>query len=185
MKLILASGSPRRRELMAAMGLEFVVAAVDADESWPETMPAEEVPLFLARKKSAAYAPAADEMVITADTVVILDGRILGKPYDREEAVAMLARLSGRTHKVVTGVCLRSADRIEAFDSTTAVTFRALGHDEIVYYVDTFRPFDKAGAYGIQEWIGHVGITSIEGSYNNVVGLPTQELFLSLQRFSG
>lgn len=182
-KLILASGSPRRKELLGAMGVEFEVAAVDADESYPASMPAEEVPLFLARKKSLAYSVAENEVVITADTVVILDGEILGKPASRDEALRMLAKLSGRTHKVVTGVCIRSADTMETFSDATSVTFRTLTQSETEYYVDTFRPFDKAGAYGIQEWIGHVGISSIEGSYNNVVGLPTWKLYLSLRCF--
>ena len=182
-RLTLASGSPRRRELMAAMGLEFEVASVDADESYPRDMPAGEVPSFLARKKSSAYRLSDDEVVVTADTLVILDGEILGKPVDGEEAVGMLAKLSGRTHHVITGVCLRSACGESGFASVTAVTFRSLTPEEIRHYVDRYRPFDKAGAYGIQEWIGHVGITRIEGSYNNVVGLPTEELFVHLQRF--
>ncbi len=182
-KITLASGSPRRRELLKAMGLEFGVAAVDVDESYPESMPAVEVPLYLARKKSLAYSVDRNEIVITADTVVILDGEIMGKPTSREAAVDMLKRLSGRTHTVITGVCLRSAERVEAFASTTEVTFRALVANEIEYYVDTFRPYDKAGAYGIQEWVGHVGITRIDGPYNNVVGLPTEELYLNIKDF--
>ncbi len=182
-KLTLASGSPRRRELMAAMGLEFRVVSVDADESFPVSMAAGDVPLFLARKKSDAYTLTDDETVITSDTVVILDGEILGKPANRSEAITMLSRLSGRMHTVITGVCIRSQSRTEAFASTTTVTFRPLTHDEIIYYVDNFKPFDKAGAYGIQEWIGHVGITKIDGSYNNVVGLPTEELFVHLRDF--
>ncbi len=181
-KITLASGSPRRRELLRAMGVDFEVAAVDADESYPASMPAAEVPLFLARKKSLAYSVAENEAVITADTVVILGDEILGKPVSRDDAVAMLAKLSGQTHTVITGVCIRSADKSEAFASATAVTFRNLAPDEIEYYVDNFAPFDKAGAYGIQEWIGHVAITRIEGSYNNVVGLPTEELYVHLQR---
>ncbi len=168
---------------MAAMGLEFRVAPVDADESYPATMPAAEVPLFLARKKSSAYELADGETVVTADTVVILDGHILGKPTDREQAIAMLTKLSGRTHTVITGVFIRSQSRSEGFAVTTGVTFRTLDRDEILYYVDNFAPFDKAGAYGIQEWIGHVAITAIDGSYNNVVGLPTEELYVSLRCF--
>jgi septum formation protein len=146
-------------------------------------MPAAEVPLVLARKQSAASTLAAGEIVVTADTVVIAGGEILGKPASRGEAIAMLEKLSGRTHTVITGVCVRSTGAEKSFADTTTVTFRPLARTEIEHYVDTFKPFDKAGAYGIQEWIGHVGITAIDGSYNNVVGLPTEKLYLYLQGF--
>ena len=185
-KLILASRSPRRRELLTGADLQFTVADdFEIEEVYPTEMPPRKVPQYLAELKSRAYpVPLADdEILITADTVVILDGRILGKPANRREAIAMLESLSGREHVVVTGVCLRSGRHHRSFSAGSRVTFRPLSLEEIEYYVDTCRPYDKAGAYGIQEWIGYVGIRSIRGSFYNVMGLPIEALFVNLSRF--
>lgn len=185
-KLILASGSPRRSELLRACGLAFEVAdKYSVDEVYPATLPPDEVPLFLAELKSDAYLNplASNEILLTADTVVILDGQILGKPADAAQAREMLARLSGRTHRVVTGVVLRGPKRRHAFGCTTDVTFAPLTDEQINYYVSAFSPLDKAGAYAIQEWIGAVGVERIDGPYNNVVGLPTAQLCIALEKF--
>ena len=185
-KILLASGSPRRRELLAMIAPGFAVAPCrDVDESYPSDIPAEKVAEYLSKVKADAYIDllADDEIIITADTVVIIDGRILGKPAGRDDAVAMLRSLSGRRHKVVTGVTVTARDRSISFDETTVVEFAPLSDDEIDAYVDTFRPYDKAGAYGIQEWIGAVGIKGIEGCYYNVMGLPVHTLYHRLKEF--
>lgn len=185
-KILLASGSPRRRELLAMIAPDFAVApGRDVDESYPSDIPAEKVAEYLSKVKADAYIDllADDEIIITADTVVIIDGRILGKPAGRDDAVAMLRSLSGRRHKVVTGVTVTAGDRSISFDETTVVEFAPLSDDEIDAYVDTFRPYDKAGAYGIQEWIGAVGIKGIEGCYYNVMGLPVHTLYHRLKEF--
>lgn len=185
-KILLASGSPRRRELLAMIAPDFAVApGRDVDESYPSDIPAEKVAEYLSKVKANAYIDllADDEIIITADTVVIIDGRILGKPAGRDDAVAMLRSLSGRRHKVVTGVTVTARDRSISFDETTVVEFAQLSDDEIDAYVDTFRPYDKAGAYGIQEWIGAVGIKGIEGCYYNVMGLPVHTLYHRLKEF--
>ncbi len=165
---------------------DFTVApSRDVDESYPSDMPAEEVAVYLSGVKAEAYKDllADDEIIITADTVVIIDDRILGKPADRDDAIAMLKSLSGRRHKVVTGVTVTTKDRSISFDETTAVEFALLSDDEINHYIDTFKPYDKAGAYGIQEWIGAVGIKGIEGCYYNVMGLPVHTLYHRLKKF--
>ena len=185
-KILLASGSPRRRELLTMIAPDFAVApGRDVNESYPSDIPAEKVAEYLSKVKADAYIDllADDEIIITADTVVIIDGRILGKPAGRDDAVAMLRSLSGRRHKVVTGVTVTARDRSISFDETTAVEFAQLSDDEIDAYVDTFRPYDKAGAYGIQEWIGAVGIKGIEGCYYNVMGLPVLTLYHRLKEF--
>ena len=185
-RIILASNSPRRRELLAGLGLEFEVRVLQGiDESYPATMPALETAEYIAAKKAAAYQSqmADDELIITADTVVIVGDEVLGKPADADEARSMLLKLSGRTHQVVTGVCLTAKDRQRHFSVLTDVTFKQLTDDEIDYYICTYHPFDKAGAYGIQEWIGHVGVSSIHGSYFNVMGLPVQRIWNELQTF--
>lgn len=185
-RLLLASQSPRRRELIARCGLPCeLVPNFECEERFPAGTPAEEVPVFLAQLKSRSYPhPLGDrEILLTADTVVVLDGEVLGKPRDREEAVAMLRRLSGRGHTVVSGVALRSASRTHLFEARTEVCFRPLADEEIEHYVDTCKPFDKAGAYGIQEWIGYVAIERIEGSFYNVMGLPIQKLYVELDKF--
>ncbi|MGM9760538.1 MAG: Maf-like protein [Parabacteroides sp.] len=185
-RLVLGSQSPRRRELLAGLDLPFEVRDVQGvEEDYPATLPGEEVPQYLARKKARAFLPhlAADELLITADTIVWVEGEVLGKPHGREEAIHMLRQLAGRAHQVITGVCLTTHERQHAFSTVTTVRFAPLSPEEIDYYVDTYRPFDKAGAYGIQEWIGYVGVESIEGSFYNVMGLPVQRLFKELKQF--
>ena len=184
--LILASRSPRRRQLLADCGLEFSLAGdYEVVEEYPRDLPADEVAAFLSRLKSEAYPEplGGEDILITADTVVIADGRILGKPAGRETALDMLRSLSGRSHSVITGVTLRNGSRSRTFDSRTKVFFKQLSDEEIDYYVDRYRPYDKAGAYGIQEWIGYVAIERIEGSFYNVMGLPVQKLLTELEIF--
>ena len=180
--LILASNSPRRRELLSGLGIEFEVRVMPGiDESYP-SMPASDVAGFIAEKKAQAYLPHLrdDELLITADTVVIVDDEILGKPADAVDAHRMLRQLSGRTHQVITGVCI--ATNRDASVSTD-VTFKQLSDEEIDYYITHYRPFDKAGAYGIQEWIGYIGVTGLCGSYFNVMGLPVQRIYQELTKF--
>ena len=184
--LILASRSPRRRQLLADCGLESSLAGdYEVVEEYPRDLPADEVAAFLSRLKSEAYPEplGGKDILITADTVVIADGRILGKPAGRETALDMLRSLSGRSHSVITGVTLRNGSRSRTFDSRTKVFFKQLSDEEIDYYVDRYRPYDKAGAYGIQEWIGYVAIERIEGSFYNVMGLPVQKLLTELEIF--
>ena len=184
--LILASQSPRRRQLLADAGIEYSLAPrFECEELYPESLPAVEVAEYLSRLKSEAYpAPLADgDILLTADTVVVAGGKVLGKPVDRADAIAIINKLSGREHEVITGVTLRSAVRTKSFSSRSVVRFRALSQEEIEYYVDTYSPMDKAGAYGIQEWIGYVGIEGIEGSFYNVMGLPIQRVYCELNEF--
>lgn len=184
-KLILASNSPRRKELLAGLGVPFEVRVLqDIDEHYPENLPVNEVARYIAKEKADAYRRivAADELIITADTVVIVGDEILGKPMDEADAVRMLRLLSGRTHQVTTGVCLLTAETERCFDVTTDVTFKTLTDEEIHYYVNRYRPFDKAGAYGIQEWIGYIGVTGLNGSYYNVMGLPVQRIYQELTK---
>lgn len=185
--IILASNSPRRRELLAGLDLEFEVKVLDGiDESYPD-MPRLLVAQYIAGKKADAYLATLNEsdLVITADTVVIVDNDILGKPNDEQEAKAMLHRISGRSHKVVTGVCLLTPDARREFSVSTDVTFKPLTDEEIDYYVEHYHPLDKAGAYGIQEWIGYVGVTALNGSYFNVMGFPVQRIYSELMKMSG
>ena len=178
LKIILASASPRRKELLAGLDLDFEVKVIKGvSESYPENLRAEEVPQYISREKAAAYQVANDELLLTADTVVVVDNTILGKPRDADDARRMLRLISGRTHQVVTGVTLTTAKAQKTFAVTTDVAFRKLADDEIDYYIAHYRPFDKAGAYGIQEWIGYIGVTSIHGSYYNVMGLPVQRIY--------
>lgn len=182
-KVILASGSPRRRELMAGLGVNYEVRILpDVDESYPDTLQGEEIPLYIAKEKADAYIPMMqpDELIITADTIVWLDGKVLGKPRDREDALQMLRTMSGRTHEVFTGVCIATTDWQRSFTAQTEVRFATLSEDEIIYYVDNFKPMDKAGAYGVQEWIGFIGVENISGSYYNIMGLPVQKLYREL-----
>ncbi len=180
-KYVLASNSPRRRELMAGLGIDFEVRVMkDVSEFYPANLPACDVPAYIAREKAAAYAIACDELLVTADTVVIVDNQILGKPVDAADARRMLRLISGRSHEVVTGVCLTTADKQRTFSVVSEVTFKMLTDDEIDYYIHHYRPFDKAGAYGIQEWIGYVGVTALRGSYFNVMGLPVQRIYEEL-----
>lgn len=182
-KVILASGSPRRRELVAGLGVNYEVRILpDVDESYPDTLQGEEIPLYIAKEKADAYIPMMqpDELIITADTIVWLDGKVLGKPRDREDALQMLRTMSGRTHEVFTGVCITTTDWQRSFTAQTEVRFATLSEDEIIYYVDNFKPMDKAGAYGVQEWIGFIGVENISGSYYNIMGLPVQKLYREL-----
>ena len=180
-KIILSSNSPRRKELLAGLDIPFEVKVLSGiDESYPEGLGVEEIPQYIAMEKAAAYDIAEDEIVITADTVVVLGDTILGKPVDENDAKNMLRALSGNTHRVVTGVCITSADKQRKFSVVSEVTFKVLLESDIDYYVNRYRPFDKAGAYGIQEWIGYVGVTSLKGSYFNVMGLPVQRIYEEL-----
>jgi len=186
MKLILSSNSPRRKELLAGLDIPFEVRVIKGiNESFPDDLPTDEIAEFVSKKKAAAYAVAEDEIVITADTIVVLDGEVLGKPRDLDEAVAMLRRLSGRTHRVITGVTLKNQVKQTSFSVVSEVTFKSLSDDEISYYVHRYQPLDKAGAYGIQEWIGYVGVTSLSGSYFNVVGFPVQRIYEVLRKDFG
>ena len=185
-RLLLASNSPRRRELLGNFGAEVHIApSRDVDESYPADMEPERVPEFISRKKAEAYFGdmASDEILVTADTVVIVGGAVLGKPHSHDEAVEMLRLLSGKTHTVATGVTLADSRRMRSFTTVTAVRFDVMTDDEIEYYVERFRPYDKAGAYGIQEWIGYIGISGINGDYYNVMGLPLHDLFTALKDF--
>lgn len=182
MKIYLASNSPRRRELLKGLDLDFEQMVLEGiDESYPQCLPVEEVAEYICREKAAAY-PMSDSLLITADTIVTIDGEILGKPHDAAEAHAMLRKLSGRTHKVITGVCLIMAQKQRSFSDITTVTFREISDEEIDYYISHYKPFDKAGAYGIQEWIGYVGITSIQGSFYNVMGLPVERVYEEIKK---
>ena len=183
--VVLASKSPRRQELLKGMGVKFVILTKETPENHPE-MPFEAVPEYLSRQKSLAFTEEelpANYLLVTADTVVIAENEILGKPVDRDDALRMLRLLSGKTHQVVTGVTVRSKDKTESFFAVSEVTFAVLDREEMEHYVDQYRPYDKAGAYGIQEWIGYVGISGLQGSFYNVMGLPTRKLYQTLKEF--
>ena len=185
-EILLASNSPRRRELLAGLDIEYRVTALpEVDESYPATLSGEEIPLYISQEKAAAYRSQMKEntLLITADTIVWLDGRVYGKPHDLADAKAMLQALSGKTHTVITGVTLTSMQKQISFAVSTEVDFAPLSDDEIDYYVDRYRPLDKAGAYGVQEWIGYIGVTGLHGSYYNVMGLPIQRLYTELKKF--
>lgn len=182
--LILASASPRRRELLAACGLDFVLAEkFECEEHYPADLAVEQVAEYLSQLKSNAYPNPLNngDVLLTADTVVIVGNEILGKPKDDADATRMLQTLSGATHKVITGVTIRTTDLVHSFSVESSVSFRELSEEEIAHYIKEYRPLDKAGAYGIQEWIGYVAIERIEGSFYNVMGLPVQRLYLELQ----
>lgn len=184
-KIILASASPRRRELLAGLDVEFIVRTLpDVDESFPADLQGGEIPLYISKKKADAYRSfmADDELVITADTIVWLDGRALGKPVDESEAFAMIRNMSGKTHSVYTGVTITTKNVQHSFVAQSDVTFAELADDEIEYYIAKYRPMDKAGAYGAQEWIGYIGMSNIVGSYFNVMGLPVQRLYSELKQ---
>ncbi|GFZ38672.1 Maf-like protein [Bacteroides nordii] len=183
--IVLASNSPRRKELMSGLGVDYVVKTLpDVDESYPDTLQGTEIPAYISREKADAYKSLIqpDELLITADTIVWLDGEVLGKPKGREGAIDMLRKLSGTSHQVITGVCLTTSDWQKSFTAVTDVTFATLTEEEIIYYVDKYTPMDKAGAYGVQEWIGFIGVESISGSYFNVMGLPIQRLYQEFKR---
>ena len=184
-KVVLASNSPRRKELLSGLGIEYTVRTMpDVDESFPDSLKGEEIPAYIANEKAKAYQSIMkeDELVITADTIVWIDGQVLGKPETKMEAVNMLKTLSGRKHQVITGVCLTTIEWQKSFTATTDVTFAELTDEEIEYYVHRYSPREKAGAYGVQEWSGFIVVESISGSYFNVMGLPIQRLYGELKK---
>lgn len=184
--VILASKSPRRQELLAGMGVKFRVMTRDVVEDYPPSLPAVDVPAFLSRKKASAFEInelTENYLVIASDTVVIIDNQILGKPKDTDDAARMLRLLSGRTHKVVSGVTIKTKDVTETFSAVSDVTFNILNDNEIHFYIEKYHPFDKAGAYGVQEWVGYIGVSAVKGSFYNVMGLPTQMLYQTLKKF--
>mgnify|MGYP004702006111 FL=1 len=182
---ILASKSPRRQELLHSLGINFEVIIKEMDESYPDNLTKEEIPVFLAELKSKSLITKLKEndLLITADTIVWLNGEVLGKPENKQEAIKILQKLSANEHQVITGVCLTSIHKQKSFFSISIVRFKELSLSEIEYYVSEYNPLDKAGAYGIQEWIGYIGITHIEGSFFNVMGLPVQQLYTEIQNF--
>lgn len=182
---ILASKSPRRHELLHSLGINFSVRTKEVDENYPDSLKREEIAIYLAKLKASAFANelAENDLLITADTIVWLNGEVFGKPADRNDAIRILRKLSGNEHQVISGVCLTSIKRQKTFFSVSNVQFKQLSEAEIQFYVDEYKPFDKAGAYGIQEWIGYIGITHIEGSFYNVIGLPVQQLYSEIIRF--
>lgn len=185
-KVILGSNSPRRKELLAGLDIDFEVRVIPGiDESYPSTLKAEDIPVFLARKKAEAYRDkmAPDELLITADTIVWTFEQIMGKPTSRAEAVSMLFALSDHVHEVITGVCITTKDKAIDFSVATAVCFAKLSAADVDYYVEKYHPYDKAGGYGIQEWIGYIGVEAINGSFYNVMGLPVQRLYQELKNF--
>lgn len=186
-KVILASNSPRRRELLSGLGIDYEVKILPGiDETYPDTLTGEEIPVYIACEKANAYRPTMekDELIITADTIVYTDGEVLGKPKDAQDARRMLHLLSGRSHQVITGVCITTSEQQRSFACVTEVTFDQLTDEEINFYIDRYQPMDKAGAYGIQEWIGFVGVSGLQGSYFNVMGLPVQRLYQELKKLN-
>jgi septum formation protein len=183
-QVILASQSPRRKELLSALGIEFTTEVRPVEETFPSSLPVSEVAEYLSKKKAAAFSELKkDQLLITSDTVVIAENAILGKASGEEEARKMLRQLSGEVHRVVSGVCITTLEKQHSFSVATEVTFKSLPTADIDYYIHHYQPFDKAGAYGIQEWIGMIGIAGIKGSYYNVMGLPTAELYEALKQF--
>lgn len=183
--VILASNSPRRKELLAGLGIEFEIKVLpDISEDYPAELPVNEIAEYIAVEKSAAYRSLMQEkdLLITADTVVVAGNEVLGKPTDERDACRMLELLSDSTHQVITGVCLVTQKTLRRFSVSTDVTFKCLSKEEIRYYIEKYKPYDKAGAYGIQEWIGYVGVTGLNGSYYNVMGLPVQRIYTELQK---
>ena len=184
--IILASNSPRRKELLSGLDIDYEVKVLpDIAERYPENLPTEEIPRYIAAEKAEAYKAlmTPQDLIITADTVVVLGDEVLGKPVDAEDAKRMLHELSGKTHQVMTGVCLMTLEKQHSFTVITDVTFKTLTDEEINYYVEKYQPMDKAGAYGIQEWIGYIGVTGLNGSYFNVMGLPVQRIYNELKVF--
>ena len=184
-QIILASNSPRRKELMSGLGVDYVVRTLpDVDESYPADLAGAAIPEYISHKKADAYRSIMQpgELLITADTIVWLDGKVLGKPEGREGAVEMLRSLSGKSHQVFTGVCLTTTEWQKSFTAASDVEFDVLSEEEIRYYVDKYQPMDKAGAYGVQEWIGYIGVKSISGSFYNIMGLPIQKLYGELKK---
>ncbi|GHT85189.1 Maf-like protein [Bacteroidia bacterium] len=186
-KVILASNSPRRKELLAGLDIDFEIKTIpDVDESYPETLWKEEIPVYIAKLKAEAYKDylQEDTLLITADTIVWLGGKVYGKPANEEEAKAMLQTLSGETHEVITGVCITTRQKQQAFYAVSKVKFAELEAEEIDYYVKKYKPYDKAGAYGVQEWIGYIGVEQLSGSFYNVMGLPVKMLYTCLKEWN-
>ena len=184
MELLLGSKSPRRQELLKGAGIEYTLVNIDSDEDFPDDMDKEKVAEYLAIKKAQAFKENLEKKILlTADTTVYLEGEIINKPVDEADAIEMLTKLSGKMHTVFTGVCLRSKTHEIAFTDKTNVYFKVLTQEQIVYYVQNFKPLDKAGAYGIQDWIGYIGVTKIEGDFFNVMGLPVNRVYDELQKF--
>jgi len=185
-KIVLASNSPRRRELLAGLDIDFEVKTIsDIEESYPETLQKEEIPVYIAKQKAQAYQKYLKDntLLITADTIVWLEGNVYGKPKDEKEAKEMLRILSGKTHEVITGVCLTGISQQQSFHVSSQVKFSDLKEEEIDYYVKKYKPFDKAGAYGVQEWIGYIGVEKLTGSFYNVMGLPIKTLYTYLKEW--
>ncbi|WP_460693697.1 Maf family protein [Mucilaginibacter puniceus] len=183
--IILASKSPRRQELLTLMDLDFRIVLKEVDESYPDDLTPEEIAVYIAQKKAEAFDEmVGDEIVLTADTIVSIEGHILGKPETEHHAVEMLQMLSGKTHQVITGVCLFYKHQYHSFYEVSEVTFRDMSEEELRHYVTKYKPMDKAGSYGIQEWVGVTGIKKINGSYTNVVGLPTERLYQELVKLT-
>lgn len=182
--IILATQSPRRQELMSGLKIPYEVAVIDVEETFPSDIVGVEIPMYLAEKKANAYDLMKENtLLITADTIVWLEGKVYGKPKDKAEATAMLTHLAGKTHQVITGVCITTLQKRRTFHVISEVRFAKISAEEIEYYIDNFHPYDKAGSYGVQEWIGFVGVESIDGSYFNVIGLPVQRLYNELKRW--
>ncbi len=184
-EILLASKSPRRKEILQQSGIPFKLISIEVDETYPDTLSKSKVAEYLANKKAQAVEIKTEnhQIILTCDTVVVRNNEILNKPADQSEAVKMLSKLSNTTHQVITGVCLKSNLKTHLFSDTTTVTFKELSSEEINYYIEKFNPLDKAGAYGIQEWIGLIGVTEINGSYHNVVGLPINKIYEALNKF--
>jgi len=183
--IILASQSPRRHELLKGLNIPFEVKVIDVEETYPEQLFGVDIPMYLAEKKANAYVSKMQEntLLITADTIVWHEGKVYGKPADKAEATRMLKALSGKTHEVITGVCISTLKQRKTFHVISEVRFTSLTPSEIEYYLDNYKPYDKAGSYGVQEWIGYIGVEHIEGSYFNVMGLPVQRLYTELKRW--
>jgi len=182
-KIVLASQSPRRQELLRGLQVEFSVKVIHVDESYPSDIVGVDIPMYLAEKKADAYTIDDETLLITADTIVWHEGQVYGKPLDKADAKRMLKQLSGKMHEVITGVCIRTNKKRKVFHVISEVRFASLSENEIDYYLENFKPYDKAGAYGVQEWIGYVGVEHIEGSYFNVMGLPIQRVYNELKRW--
>lgn len=183
--ILLGSQSPRRKELLSGLNLKFDVKVIDVEETYPGQLVGVDIPMYLAKKKADAYLSQMDDktLLITADTIVWHEGKVFGKPTDKAEAVRMLKSISGKTHQVITGVCINSLTRRKTFHVISEVRFSRLTSDEIEYYLANYKPYDKAGSYGVQEWIGFVGVEHIDGSYFNVMGLPVQRLYTELKKW--
>lgn len=184
--ILLASKSPRRQKLLHDLGLHYKIIELEVDETYPENLQAEEIALYLCRKKADAFNPGSlkpNTVLVTADTIVWLDGKCIGKPSGRNEAIRMLTQLAGREHSVYTGICLRTAEKEKVFFSHTLVKFNDLHESDIEFYIDNFKPYDKAGSYGIQDWIGLTGVEKVDGCYYNVMGFPVQQFYDELKKF--